>query len=94
MCFSHQEAHGIIVITCLASITLAFRHPRGGGGEFTEKKVWEETCPRGIKKGEQGGMTSDVQYKLHFYFGRFFQDVVFQILGERMHNNFVDVIII
>ena len=93
MCFSHQEAHGIIVITCLASITLAFRHPRGGGGVYRKEGLGGDMS-RGNKKGEQGGMTSDVQYKLHFYFGRFFQDVVFQILGERMHNNFVDVTII
>ena len=66
---------------------------KGRGGVYRKEGLGGDMS-RGNKKGEQGGMTSDVQYKLHFYFRRFFQDVVFQILGERMHNNFVDVIII
>ena len=85
----------------MESLSLRVWHPspwhsviQGEGGGSYREGGWGEDMPRGYKKGEQGGMTSDVQYKLHFYFGRFFQDVVFQIVGERMHNNFVDVIII
>lgn len=63
----------------MESLSLRVWHPspwhsviQGEGWGVYRKGGWVEDMPRGYKKGEQGGMTGDVQCKVTFLFWEIF----------------------